>query len=112
MTLINWRIHLIYFFLNNSTNLDNHILFFDSLVKINKKRKEKNLKEIPIIFVFNKNTDEVDESWLISFLKDDKYDFHSLYIENIPGFQNKLNSENNNIIKINVKKKNFSDHYY
>ena len=100
------QIHLIYFFLNDSTNLGNHILFFQLLVNINKEREKKKYKKIPIIFVYNMNSeDDIDKDLLKSFLNDDKNDFHSLYIENIPGFQNGESSENDNIIITNLKKK-------
>ena len=62
------EINLIYFFLNDSANLANHLLFFQFLIDINKERKKQNLKGIPLIFVFNKNSKKVNKVRYKSFL--------------------------------------------
>ena len=46
-------IHIIYFFSEPCSNLENHKDFFKYLMEINKKRLQKNKKKIPIIFIIN-----------------------------------------------------------
>ena len=66
---------------------------------INEERNTKqNLQEIPLIFVFNRNSDEVNKFRYKDFLTE-KHKFDPLYIENIPGFQN------DNLIETNLVRK-------
>jgi len=66
-------IHLIYFMLQNYSNLENYIDFFNYIIKINKDREKKGKKKIYVIFIFNQNNDASEIS-LIEFLKDNNLD--------------------------------------
>lgn len=61
-------IHLIYFVLKPSSNLENYVDFFKFIIDINKKRKLKEKKKIRVIFIINQSSGKTSEDSLKEFL--------------------------------------------
>ena len=108
-------IHIIYFFSEPNSNLENNKNFFKYLIEINEKRLQKNKKKIPIIFIINHCRDAKTSSQAFeTFLKNNHL---SKLIENIEAenkgenIDNSIDSDNsdnkeielkNNIIGVNL----------
>ena len=62
-------IHLIYFVLKHSSNLENYVDFFNFIIDLNKKRKSKEKKKIRVIFIINQSSGKTSEDSLKEFLR-------------------------------------------
>ena len=96
----NESIHIIYFFMSGIPNLEQSKKFFKYLSNLQEERVKKNFPKLPILFIFNRNSDENNYDALKKFLLENK--FNNLYEE---GEKNEIKG-NLSKNKLKMKKKN------
>ena len=97
----NESIHIIYFFMSGIPNLEQSKKFFKYLSNLQEERVKKNFPKLPILFIFNRNSDENNYDALKKFLLENK--FNNLYEE---GEKNEIKG-NLSKNKLKMKKKKY-----
>ena len=119
-------IHLIYFVLKPSSNLENYVDFFKFIIDINKERLKKGKKKIYIIFIINQSTGKTAEESLKEYLRNNnlldlhhkiskpnenkKLTFKERFAHKMP--KKEMNEMKDNIISVNLLKTKANSNVY